>query len=51
MIDHRGHKEISEMFADNRLGLTPSEMRCLDMSNLVASPHSGTREKSQDATR
>lgn len=42
---------LDEMFTINRLGLTPSLMRCLGTTNLIDSSHSGMRLKTGRVTR
>lgn len=42
---------LDETFTINRLGLTPSLMRCLGTTNLIDSSHSGMRGKTRRVTR
>lgn len=42
---------LDEMFTINRLGLTPSLMRCLGTTNLIDSSHYGIRLKTGRVTR
>ena len=40
-----------EMFTVNRLGLSPSLMRCLSSTNIIESPHSGVRLRTRRICR
>lgn len=42
---------LVEMFTVNRLGLSPSLMRCLVSTNLIESPHSGVRLRTRKVCR
>ncbi len=41
----------AEMFTVNRLGLSPSLMRCLSSTNIIESPHSGVRLRTRRICR
>jgi transposase-like protein len=42
---------LEEMFTVNRLGLSPSLMRCLGSTNIIESPHSGVRLRTRRICR
>jgi len=42
---------LEEMFTVNRLGLSPSLMRCLSSTNIIESPHSGVRLRTRRICR
>jgi transposase-like protein len=42
---------LAEMFTVNRLGLSPSLMRCLVSTNVIESPHSGVRLRTRRVCR
>jgi len=42
---------LAEMFTVNRLGLSPSLMRCLSSTNIIESPHSGVRLRTRRICR
>src|SRR5712691_9210146 len=42
---------LAEMFAVNRLGLSPSLSRCLVSTNVIESPHSGVRLRTRKICR
>lgn len=42
---------LEEMFTVNRLGLSPSLMRCLSSTNVIESPHSGVRLRTRRICR
>ena len=42
---------LPEMFTINRLGLSPSLMRCLSSTNIIESPHSGVRLRTRRICR
>ncbi len=42
---------LEEMFTVNRLGLSPSLMRCLSSTNIIESPHSGVRSRTRRICR
>jgi transposase-like protein len=42
---------LAEMFTVNRLGLSPSLMRCLVSTNIIESPHSGVRLRTRRVCR
>lgn len=49
--DHPSEREgLPEMFAFNRLGLTPRLRECLGSTNLIDSTHSGVRQKNHRVT-
>ena len=42
---------LAEMFTVNRLGLSPSLVRCLVSTNVIESPHSGVRLRTRKICR
>jgi putative transposase len=42
---------LEEMFPINRLGLSPSLLRCQSSTNLIESPHSGVRLRTRRICR
>ena len=42
---------LAEMFTVNRLGLSPSLLRCLSSTNIIESPHSGVRLRTRRICR